>query len=281
MRSRWNLALVGAAGACALVLTAIRQSPEGVVSIDLEMPEVRAAPGEARVQHHDLSTLKIFNWALLRIKDRYVDPARVDPKKMLYAALDSVQYNIPEVLVESDAARNKIAVAVNDKREVFDTADVDSPWRMTLKLRKVFRFIETNMNAGADLAKVEYAAVNGMLTTLDPHSVLMDPEAARDMDVSTSGKFGGLGIVIKMIDRKLTVVKPMKDTPASRKGIKAGDHIVRINTEPTENLTSNEAVDRMRGDPRTGVTLWIERKGEATPLRFDLIRDVTDRKSVV
>ncbi len=274
MRSRLNLALVGAAGTLALVLTVIRQSPEGVVSLDLDMQEVRAAPGEARVIRHDLSALTIFNKTLLRIKDRYVDPARVDPKKMLYAALDSVQFNIPEVLVEPDQARNKITIAVNDKREVFDTADVDSPWRMTIKLKKVFRFIETNMNGGADLAKVEYAAVNGMLTTLDPHSVLMDPEAARDMDVSTSGKFGGLGIVIRMIDRKLTVVKPMKDTPAFKKGIKAGDHIVRINSEPTENLTSNEAVDRMRGDPKTGVTLWVERKGTDGLMRFDLIRDV-------
>lgn len=274
MRSRLNLALVGAAGAMALVLTVIRQSPEGVVSLELDMPEVRAAPGEMRVQRHDLSTLKVFNWALLRIKDRYVDPSRVDPKKMLYAALDMVQYNIPEVLVEADAPHNKISIAVNDKRETFDTSDVDSPWRMTIKLRKVFRFIEANMNAGGDLAKVEYAAVNGMLTTLDPHSVLMDPEQARDMDVSTSGKFGGLGIVIRMIERKLMVVKPMKDTPAWRKGIKAGDHIVRINNEPTENLTSNEAVDRMRGDPKTGVTLWIERKGEPNLLRFDLIRDI-------
>ncbi len=273
MRSRLNLALVGVAGALALVLTVIRQSPEGVVSLDLDMQEVRAAPGQAQTPRHDLSALAIFNKTLLRIKDRYVDPGRVDPKKMLYAALDSVQFNVPEVLVEPDAARNQITVAVNDKREVFDTSDVDSPWRMTIKLKKVFRFIETNMNAGGDLAKVEYAAVNGMLSTLDPHSILMDPEQARDMDVSTSGKFGGLGIVIRMVERKLTVVKPMKDTPAWRKGIKANDHIVRINSEPTENLTSNEAVDRMRGDPKTGVTLWVERKGEANLLRFDLIRE--------
>ena len=274
MRSRLNLALVGVAGALALVLTVIRQSPEGVVSLDLDMQEVRAAPGQAQQPRHDLSALAIFNKTLLRIKDRYVDPGRVDPKKMLYAALDSVQFNVPEVLIEPDAARNQITVAVNDKREVFDTSDVDSPWRMTIKLKKVFRFIETNMNAGGDLAKVEYAAVNGMLSTLDPHSILMDPEQARDMDVSTSGKFGGLGIVIRMIERKLTVVKPMKDTPAWRKGIKAGDHIVKINSEPTENLTSNEAVDRMRGDPKTGVTLWVERKGEAALLRFDLVRDI-------
>ena len=274
MRSRLNLALVGVAGALALVLTVVRQSPEGVVSLDLQMKEVRAAPGEARVQRHDLSALTIFNKTLIRIKDRYVDPARVDPKRMLYAALDSVQYNIPEVLVEPDAARNKIAIAVNDKREVFDTSDVDSPWRMTIKLKKVFRFIEGNMNAGVDLAKVEYAAVNGMLTTLDPHSVLMDPEAAREMDVSTSGKFGGLGIVIRMIERKLTVVRPMKDTPAWRAGVKAGDHIVKINSEPTENLTSNEAVDRMRGDPRSRVTLWVERKGQQGLMRFDIERAI-------
>jgi carboxyl-terminal processing protease len=274
MRSRLNLALVVAAGALALVLTVIRQSPEGVVSLELNTPEVRAAPGEPQVPHHNLSVLKIFNMTLMHIKERYVDPSRIDPKRMLYAALDSVQFNIPEVLVEPDQMHNKVRITVNDKPETFETDDVDSPWRLVLKLRRMFRFIETNMNAGADLAKVEYAAVNGMLSTLDPHSILMDPEQARDMDVSTSGKFGGLGIVIRMVEKKLTVIRPMKDTPASRKGIKAGDHIVRINQEPTENLTSNEAVDRMRGDPKTGVTLYIERKGVDGILKFELVRDV-------
>ncbi len=270
MRSRLNLALVGIAGALALVLTVIHH--EGVVG--LQTSAARAAPGAAADKQHDLSALKIFSSTLVRVKDRYVDPSRIDPKKMLYSSLDSVQFNIPEVLVEPDPAHNKVTVAVNDKKEVFDTDDVDSPWHLQRKLKSIFRFIETNMNAGADLAKVEYAAVNGMLGTLDPHSIIMDPEQARDMDVSTSGKFGGLGIVIRMIDRKLTVVKPMKDTPAWKKGIKAGDHIVKINNEPTENLTSNEAVDRMRGDPKTGVTLWVERKNEAQLMRFDLVRDV-------
>ncbi|HTR55734.1 MAG TPA: MXAN_5808 family serine peptidase [Kofleriaceae bacterium] len=272
MHRRLNLALVTIAGALALVLTVVRQSPEGVVSLGLETQEVRAAPGEPANTRHDLSALKIFNLALVRIKDRYVDPSRIDPKKMLYAALDSVQFNVPEVLVEPDVAHNRVTIAVNDKKEVFETDDVDSPWHLINKLRRIFRFIENNMNAGADLAKVEYAAVNGMLSTLDPHSILMDPEQARDMDVSTSGKFGGLGIVIKMVDRKLMVMKPMKDTPATKAGIKAGDHIVKINNDPTENLTSNEAVDRMRGEPQTGVTLWIERKGAAALLRFDLVR---------
>src|SRR5262245_56446026 len=94
MRSRLNLALVVAAGALALVLTVIRQSPEGVVSIELNTQEVRAAPGEPQAPRHDLSALKIFNLTLLRIKDRYVDPARVDPRKMLYAALRSEERRV-------------------------------------------------------------------------------------------------------------------------------------------------------------------------------------------
>jgi carboxyl-terminal processing protease len=255
------------------MLTVVRRTPEGLVTFELTTPVVRAAPGAPANPRHDLSALKIFNMTMVRIKDRYVDPARVDPKKMLYAALDSVQLNIPEVLVEPDVAMNSLKITVNDKPETFSTDDVDSPWRMVAKLKKIFRFIETNMNPTADLAKIEYAAVNGMLSTLDPHSTLMDPEAARDMDESTSGKFGGLGIVIKMMEGKLTVVKPMKDTPASRAGIKAGDHIVKINTEPTENLTSTESVDRMRGEPKTDVTLWIMRKGETTLRKFDLTRE--------
>jgi carboxyl-terminal processing protease len=277
MRSRLNLAVVSLAGMFALVLTVVRRSPEGfvpLVPIGLATQEVRAAPGAAPDTRHDLSALKIFNMTLVRIKERYVDPSRIDPKKMLYSALDQVSYSIPEVLVEADNARNKVTVAVNDKREVFDTDDVDSPWRLSAKLKNIFRFIETNMNAGADLDKVEYAAVNGMLATLDPHSILMDPEQARDMDVSTSGKFGGLGIVIKQVGHTLLVVRPMRDTPAYKKGIKAGDHIVKINNELTENLSSNEAVDRMRGEPKSGVTLWVERKDAPNLLKFDLVRDV-------
>ncbi|HKE20317.1 MAG TPA: MXAN_5808 family serine peptidase, partial [Kofleriaceae bacterium] len=149
----------------------------------------------------------------------------------------------------------------------------DSPWRLASSLKRIFRFIESNMNPGADLAQVEYAAVNGMLSTLDPHSVLLDPEMAREMEVNTGGHFGGLGIVIGMRQRKLTVIRPMRGTPAWEAGIKANDTIVRINDEVTENLTLNEAVDRMRGRKGTRVTLWIERKGAAAATRFDLVRD--------
>ena len=244
--------------------------------------EVRAAPGQTvqAATRHDLTALDVFNVTLVRIRDAYVDPSRIDPEKMLFAALDSVQFNVPEVLVEPYPDRDEIVVLVNDKKQTFSTKDVDSPWRLSGKLKQIFRFIEAHMNPGADLAEVEYAAINGMLTTLDPHSVLLDPETAREMDVSTSGKFGGLGIVIRMIDRKLTVVQPMKGTPAHRAGLQRGDHIAKINSEVTENLTLQESVDRMRGEPDTQVTLWVERKGEDDLLRFDITRAIIQVDSV-
>lgn len=277
-----GLLIAVVAAAAALVLTIIRPAPEGLMRLGLGEREVRAAPGKS-VQastRHDLTALDVFNVTLVRIRDAYVDPSRIDPEKMLFAALDSVQFNVPEVLVEPYPERNEIVVQVNDKEQTFSTKDVDSPWRLSGKLKQIFRFIEAHMNPGADLAQVEYAAINGMLTTLDPHSVLLDPETAREMDVSTSGKFGGLGIIIRMIERKLTVVQPMKGTPAHRAGLQRGDHIVKINSEVTENLTLQEAVDRMRGEPDTQVTLWIERKGQDSLLRYDITRAIIQVDSV-
>jgi carboxyl-terminal processing protease len=277
-----NGIIVGIAAIAALVLTVTRPSPESLVSFGIGDREVRAAPGKpaASVDKHDLTALEVFNLTLVRVREAYVDPTRIEAKRMLFAALDSVQYNIPEVLVEADEAADQVTIRVNDKRQTFSTGDVDSPWRLSGKLKKMFRFIELHMNPGGDLAQVEYAAVNGMLQTLDPHSVLLDPETAREMKVNTSGKFGGLGIVIRMYERKLTVVRPIKNTPAWEAGLESGDHIVMINNEVTENLTLQEAVDRMRGTPDTSVTLWIERKGEAKPLEFQLSRAIIQVESV-
>lgn len=272
--------LVSVAAMSALALTVVKKSHESVTGFSFQSRTVLAAPGTPKEAKHDLSKLAVFNMTLLRVRESYVDPSRIDPKRMLYQALDSVQLNIPEVLVEADPTRDSLTVVVNDQRQTFATADVDSPWRLAGRLKKIFEFIEANMNPGADLAEVEYAAVNGMLATLDPHSILMDPEAASELDVSTSGKFGGLGIVIRMIDRKLTVIRPIKNTPAARAGIKAGDHIVKIDNQSTDVLTSDEAVDRMRGEPSTAVTLWVARQDEPKPLRFDLTRAQISVESV-
>ncbi len=123
------------------------------------------------------------------------------------------------------------------------------------------------------LVEIEMAATNGMLYTLDPHSVLLDVETYKDMRTQTQGKFGGLGIVIEM-DKKnrITVKRPMLDTPAIRVGIKAKDHIVRINNESTMNMTLNEAVERLRGDVDTNVDVYVERDTSPGVKKFTITR---------
>jgi carboxyl-terminal processing protease len=137
MRKRLPLhgVLVTIAAASALVLTVVKKSHEGVVGFSFESNVVRAAPGTPAQAKHDLAELKVFNLTLLRIKESYVEPSRIDPRTMLFQALDSVQLNIPEVMVEPDEATNAITVVVNDKRETFSTADVDSPWRLAGRLK--------------------------------------------------------------------------------------------------------------------------------------------------
>ncbi|HLU65204.1 MAG TPA: hypothetical protein VKZ63_02975, partial [Kofleriaceae bacterium] len=97
-----NGLLVVAAAMAALVLTVARPSPEGLIDLGVGDREVRAAPGapaSAAVQKHNLAALRVVNRTLLRVRESYVEPSRIDPKKMLYAALDSVQFHIPEVMV--------------------------------------------------------------------------------------------------------------------------------------------------------------------------------------
>jgi carboxyl-terminal processing protease len=125
-----------------------------------------------------------------------------------------------------------------------------------------------------------YAAIKGMLNSLDPHSSFMPPEEYREMQVETKGEFGGLGIQVGMKDGMLTVVAPIEDTPAFIAGIKAGDKIVKINNEPAKDMTLQDAVSKMRGAPKTSITLGILREGWKEPKDFTITREIIKIKSV-
>jgi carboxyl-terminal processing protease len=117
------------------------------------------------------------------------------------------------------------------------------------------------------------SAINGMLSSLDPHSSYLSPKNFKDMQVQTSGKFGGLGIEVTMEDGIVKVVSPIDDTPAARAGILAGDLIVALDGETVQGMTLNQAVDKMRGAINTPITLSIQRKGVEKPFDVKLIRD--------
>ncbi len=123
-------------------------------------------------------------------------------------------------------------------------------------------------------------AIRGMLSTLDPHSAYMTPEMYKEMQVETRGEFGGVGIQIGVKDNRLAVIAPIEGTPAYRAGIKAGDFIIKVNEDPTKDLTLMDAVQKMRGPKGSKVNLTIQRDGATDPLVFTLVRDTIKIESV-
>ena len=106
------------------------------------------------------------------------------------------------------------------------------------------------------------SAINGLLQSLDPYSSYMSPKIFDEMQTETSGEFGGLGIEVSMEAGVVKVISPIDDTPASRAGLKAGDYIVKINSEQVQGKSLSEAVDLMRGPVGSGIELTVRRRGE-------------------
>jgi carboxyl-terminal processing protease len=122
--------------------------------------------------------------------------------------------------------------------------------------------------------KLIEAAINGMLTALDPHSAYLNPKHFRDMQVQTRGEFGGLGIEVTMENGVVKVVSPIEDTPAARAGLMSGDLITALDKEQIQGLTLQEAVEKMRGPVNSPITLTIVRKGVEDPFDVKVTRDV-------
>jgi carboxyl-terminal processing protease len=144
----------------------------------------------------------------------------------------------------------------------------------------VFERIRSDYVEKPDDSKLVESAINGMLSSLDPHSSYMSPKSFKDMQVQTRGEFGGLGIEVTMEDGLVKVVAPIDDTPAARAGVRAGDLITHLDGEQVQGLSLNQAVDKMRGPVASPITLTIKRDGAADPLQIKIVRDTIRIKSV-
>ncbi|MDO9412508.1 MAG: S41 family peptidase [Pseudolabrys sp.] len=144
----------------------------------------------------------------------------------------------------------------------------------------VFERVRADYVEKPDDQKLIETAINGMLTSLDPHSSYMDPKSFRDMQVQTRGEFGGLGIEVTMEDGLIKVVTPIDETPASKAGVQANDLITKLDEDQVQGLTLNQAVEKMRGPVNTKIKLTIMRKGQDKPLELTLTRDVIRVRAV-
>ena len=144
----------------------------------------------------------------------------------------------------------------------------------------VLSIVEKNYVETVDDKKLIEGAINGMLSSLDPHSNYLDPDTFKEMQVETKGSFGGLGIEITIKDGYVTVVSPIEGTPAYRVGIQPGDKIVKIEGKSTKNMTLIDAVKMMRGPKGSKITITVFRDGMSKPEDYTITRDVIKIQSV-
>ncbi len=171
-----------------------------------------------------------------------------------------------------------------------EAAQKDSPYPSMKLFAEVVEKVRRDYVDGQDLTyqKLVYAALKGMINTLDPHSEFLDPEQFNELQNDTEGHFGGLGIVIAMKDGFVTVVAPMEDSPGFKAGILAGDRIIKIDGKSAEHMQHpDEAVKLLRGDPGTDVTITISRpatgiekeiKLTRAVITVDMVKDINGKK---
>ena len=246
------------------------------------LARAEAAPKghKARALDYDLSAHQTLSRVILLIRENYVEPDRIKPYEMFLAALDYIQRTQPEVMVDDTQAPTRITISAGGQSQAFDLGALDQLWEVTMALRDIFRFLQAHVHEADAQRNIEYAAINGMLSTLDPHSILLRPESFDEVKLSTKGEFGGLGIVISLRDGALTIISPIEGTPASQVGLRAKDKIVKIGEESTVNMGLDEAVQRLRGRPDTPVTISVQRKGWSESRPFTLVRAIIKIQSV-
>ncbi|CAA6820767.1 MAG: Carboxyl-terminal protease (EC [uncultured Thiotrichaceae bacterium] len=148
------------------------------------------------------------------------------------------------------------------------------------KFTDVYARIQQDYVETPDGKEMMNNAIRGMLSGLDPHSDYLDAESFKELQVGTSGEFGGLGIEVGMEDGFVKVISPIDDTPAQRAGIEAGDLIIRLDDKPVKGMTLNDAVKVMRGKPGEAIKLLVVREGKDKPFTISVTRDIIKVQSV-
>lgn len=245
---------------------------------------ILADNGNAGVQANaPFRQLRLLQFSLIFLNARYVEPERINWRKMTVHGIDALQNMVPEVVAQFDRRIDdnptNLTLRVGLETRYYDLTKVVTLIHAYQMSEDAYNFIYSHLIDPKDEAELEYAMINGMFSTLDPHTNLLPPYMFEDV-MTGNGGFGGCGFVVGIREDNLVVISPMEGAPAWRAGIKAGDYVVRIDDESTENMPLQDAVDRMRGDVGTKVTLYIKRRGWTEPKPFVITREKIEIKSV-
>jgi carboxyl-terminal processing protease len=250
---------LGLVGGCQGKTAAGSQAEVGVEEVERpKNPREQAQQDMFEELRLDERSFPLLIWAAHVVREDYFDKSRFDPKGQLAAALGFVGLHTPEFFGERRG--DELEVTVRARTERFALAGVANLDTAADVLEKVLEFTAEVLSLeGEPLHELEYAAINGFLGPLDPHTILLTPEESAELGVKTRGNFGGIGAEIQARDRRIVVMRVLPNSPAEAAGLRDQDVIVEIDEQSTVNLSSADAQQLLRGPIDTKVVLSVRR----------------------
>jgi carboxyl-terminal processing protease len=214
------------------------------------------------------------------VESSYWDASKVNPQSLFKGAVDGVDEDVRRLGGSISYKGQQVAVSLGGQVKTVDQSTIASLTDLVQAFGGLQTFLLQQQHANGNAANWEYRAIEGMVKTLDANSAFMPPHEFREMQEETRGSFGGIGIRIGVEDGQVVILEPMDGTPASKAGLKQGDRILKIDGQPTQGLTLQEAVRRMRGPIGSRLVLGIMRRGGVEPEDVALMRAKIELKTV-
>ncbi len=221
----------------------------------------------------DQRDFPLLIWSAFIVGQDYFDQSRFDTRAQLESAMHDLSLHAPELIGELDG--NALVVTVGTVKKSFDISGAVDLKSAADLLEQVLVFCRDQLALeGEPLHELEYAAINGFLAPLDPHTLLLTPEETADLGIKTRGSFGGIGAEVRIVDKDLVVLRVLPDSPAAAAGIVAGDVILKIAGQSTVNIEPSEAQMLMRGPVGTTVVVELRRGEKKERLTVEVTRQL-------
>lgn len=230
----------------------------------------KPGPTGAETPEPDLAdrAFPLLAWSVHMVKTEYFDQDRFDGRAQLASALEGVGMHTPEFFAELSG--NSVVLRVRAANSTFDIEDVKTIDDAANALEEMLVFAQTELDLDPEaLHSLEYAAINGLLGPLDPHTILLTPEEHADLGERTRGSFGGIGAEIRVENRAILVVRVLPDMPAEKSGLKGGDVLLRIGGRSTVSMSVSEAQELLRGPVGTPVEVKLRRKSKSLDVTIE------------
>ncbi len=210
--------------------------------------------------------MPLLVWSAWTVQRGYYDPSRIDPAAALRTALDRLSVVVPELFVDA-RPEGALHVTVRAASRSFEPGPLPDLVSAAERLEEILVYVQSVLDLPPEkLHELEYAAVNGLMLTLDPHTVLLPPESFQDLGVRTRGRFGGIGAEIRAERRRIRVVRVLPEGPAERAGLRDGDMVLEIDGRSTVNMRGEEAQQLLRGPVGEPVELRARRGKRAVEI---------------